>query len=210
MPEVGGWHPTHRVVTGDAREDFACRQLGLIFLIEPQVGLPLRAIGPVAGKTILGENGADVAIEIDREHGSCQQRKLAQEETLLQAFPSISAARKNQVESGKAKSIRNPVVRTQKQARQGSGTGVVGGSLAGDERSYGNGRWATPPTWPTSSVPAFRASATRLDDAAKDAARTAYFPRPAADALPAGQLDRCIVTALTSRPDQPAGAGQAC
>ena len=99
MPEVGGGHSLRRVVTGYAPEGLACRQSGLIFLIKPQVGLPLRAIGPVAGKAILGENGADASIEIDREHGNRQQCKRPLDEMLWQAFPSISATRKKQVRS---------------------------------------------------------------------------------------------------------------
>ena len=66
VAKVGGGHPARRVVARDAREDLARRLPSLIFQIEPQVGLPLRGIGAMAGVAVLREKRPDVAIKIER------------------------------------------------------------------------------------------------------------------------------------------------
>ena len=47
---------------------------GRLALIEPQLGLPRRAIGPMAREAVLEQNGADVAVVLDRGVGGVATR----------------------------------------------------------------------------------------------------------------------------------------
>ena len=73
-PRFRRWHPQVIVAAGDSLEQFAGRRItrhdrrfgGGLFLIEPQIGLPLVSIWTVTGKAVRGQDRQDLAAEIDR------------------------------------------------------------------------------------------------------------------------------------------------
>ena len=44
---------------------------GFVTVVETQLGLALAGVGAVAGEAVVGENGADVAVELDLRGNGC-------------------------------------------------------------------------------------------------------------------------------------------
>ena len=83
LARAGRRHPLFGIGTGDALVENAGRQiaghdradtvhaaLGAGFDVEPQIGLPLRRVGTVALKAVVGQERANVAIELHRLVGA--------------------------------------------------------------------------------------------------------------------------------------------
>ena len=56
-------------LAGDNRESPPQIRFGAFFIVQTKIAQPLRLVGPMAGVALVGKDGPDVAVEIDRRAG---------------------------------------------------------------------------------------------------------------------------------------------
>ena len=70
MPQIGGGHARRHIVARYAPQRLARYPAHLLLHVEPEVRLPLRGVRSVACVAVVGKDGTDVSVEIDRKRGN--------------------------------------------------------------------------------------------------------------------------------------------